>query len=101
MNNTIEVVMHRISPIVDEVIEADETGIFKEEFDKVAFMAHSSELIESGEVPSEMLVGVSHDELKGRVEAVMWSQIVAGTLNDLSPEQIKAFDDALKEMRSL
>jgi len=31
----------------------------------------------------------------------MWSQIVAGTLNDLSPEQIKAFDESLKERRRL
>ena len=99
--STKEVVMQRISAIVDELIGEEETGTFKEEFDKTEFMEHSSKLIGEDGVSPEMLTSISYEELKERVEAEMWSQIVAGTLNDLSPEQIKAFDESLKERRRL
>jgi uncharacterized protein YabN with tetrapyrrole methylase and pyrophosphatase domain len=99
--STKETVMQRISAIVDELIKREETGTFKEEFDKTEFMEHSSKLIGEDGLSPEILASISHDNLKERVEAVMWSQIVAGTLNDLSPEQIKAFDESLKERRNL
>ncbi len=99
--STKEIVMRRVSAIVDEWIKEEETGTFKEEIDKIKIIRRLSRLIENGNVCPEMLASISYQDLKERVEAVMWSQIVAGTLNDLSPEQIEAFDKSLKERRRL
>ena len=96
-----ENVMLRIAAVVDELIEEEETGAFEEDIDKDEFVEYLSSLMVNGKISPEKLLSLSHKDLKKRIERVMWAETAAGMLNDLSPEQIRAFDESLKERRQL
>lgn len=81
----------RISAIVDRLIEHEE--VFRE-IDKDKLMESLSRTI--GRLPKGQLESISDKELARRLEGVMSIEVMSGLLKDLSPEQIEAFDEAVK-----
>ena len=45
---------------------------------------------------SEEMNAISDNELTGRIRKIMILEAVSGTLNDLTPEQLKIFDAAVE-----
>ena len=82
--------LRRVSKIIDELIEAD--GVLKD-IDKAVLVESLSPLIEKYR---EGLVSLSDDELTQRIEKILLVEVMSGMLSDLTPEQIEAFDDAVK-----
>lgn len=48
------------------------------------------------ELSPEDFRSISEDELTRRIKKLLTLEAVSGTLNDLTPEQIKIFDDAVE-----
>lgn len=80
-----------LSKIVTKLMKENE--VFKK-LDRNKLTKIFSDLIEN--LPTEQLTSITQNELKSRIERVMAIETLAGILNDLSPEQIEAFDEAIK-----
>jgi hypothetical protein len=87
----VQPLQRRISKIVDKLIEEEE--IFRE-IDKTKLMESLSRTIER--LPKGQLESISDRELARRLEKVLSIEVMSGLLKDLSPEQIEAFDEAVK-----
>jgi hypothetical protein len=48
------------------------------------------------ELPDEQLAEITKNDLKNRIEKIMLVETMAGMLNDLSPAQVKSFDEAIE-----
>ncbi|MEH1824702.1 MAG: hypothetical protein V7L22_04925 [Nostoc sp.] len=83
---------NRILPIVEKLIKGNslyQTKLNKEEIIKM--------LIELfGELSLEEMRAITEYELTRRIDKVLVLEAVSGTLNDLTPEQIKMYDEAVK-----
>jgi len=49
-----------------------------------------------GDFPSEELQSLPDEELTYRIESILVVKSVSGMLNDLTPEQIRMFDEAVE-----
>jgi len=87
-----DTVISRISGIVDKLMQGED--LFRERLDKNEVMQIFSSLLER--VSPEKLLSLDDSELTARVDRVMVREAVAGTLNQLTPEQMKIFDAAVK-----
>lgn len=87
------VALMRMSKIVDRLIEDDE--IFRD-IDRSRVMKSLSVLMEN---PPSDLMSISDDKLTHRIRKVMLVEMMSGMLNDLSPAQMKSFDEAVKRRR--
>jgi hypothetical protein len=83
----------RISKIVDKLFEEDED---LRSLDKTQAMESLSNLMED---PPSDLTSITDDELTQRIERVLLIEAMSGILNDLSPEQMKAFEAAVKRRK--
>ncbi len=45
----------------------------------------------------EQLKAISNEDLIDRIDSILVVEAVSGTLNDLTPEQMKMFEEALKK----
>ncbi len=86
--------LSRVSKIVDKLMNDNE--IFNK-LDKDKFMEFWATLM--SEMPSVQLTSISEDELTRRIDKVMAIEAMSGMLNDLTPEQIKSFDAAVKRRK--
>ncbi len=82
----------RISPIVDKLFQGST-------FYKVRLKKH--ERIEDlvnlfGELSPEVFRAISDQELRIRIDKLLVLKAVSGTLNDLTPEQLRIFDEAVE-----
>ena len=83
-----------ISETVSELIRENE--IFKE-INKEKIIILLSDLI--SQIPKDKLQSVSPNELKKRIEKIMFVEICCGILSDLSPSQIVEFDETIKRRK--
>lgn len=82
--------LEKISIIFDKLTLEEN---FFREVDKTKLLRTISEI--SNEIPSEQL-NIPEEELFERIRGVLALEVVSGTLNELTPEQIKDFDEAVK-----
>ena len=83
--------LQRISKIVDKLIKESEA--FKT-IDKTKLIEIFSNMINI--LPSEQLISIADDELTRRIKKIMTIEVLTGVLDDLDPEQIEAFNTAVK-----
>jgi hypothetical protein len=79
-----------IQDLVDELIE--DNSIF-DGLDKNKIVQLISRLVM--ELADEQLAEITKSDLKNRIEKMMLVETMAGMLNDLSPAQVKSFDEAI------
>lgn len=82
-------ILFRISKIIDEL--AEQTHFM--EVDKSNLMKRLSSLVEKY---PEHVLSLTDDELAQRIEKMMVIELVAGMLQDLAPEEMKSFDEAVQ-----
>lgn len=85
-------VIARISPIVENLIQGNSLSQVK--LDKEKMIQILVSLLEN--FSSEEMNAISDNELTGRIRKIMILEAVSGTLNDLTPEQLKIFDAAVE-----
>jgi len=83
-------VLQNISRICDKLISEEE--VFKE-IDKSKLLKEISEMLE--EIPLQQMK-ISECELSERIRKILVVETVFGVVKDLNPQQIKAFDEAVK-----
>ena len=83
----------RISKIVDKLLEENED---LRSVDRTQIMESLSNLMED---PPSDLMSITDDELAQRIVRVLLIEAMSGILNDMSPEQMKAFEAAVKRRK--
>ncbi|MFH7025246.1 MAG: hypothetical protein ACHBN1_07550 [Heteroscytonema crispum UTEX LB 1556] len=84
--------VNRVSPIVEKLFQNNSLYLVK---------LKKQELIEMlvelfGQFSPEEFRSIKDDELTDRIDSILVLEAVSGTLNDLTPEQIKMYDEAVK-----
>lgn len=87
-----QTLLSHISEIVENLIQ-DET-LFQEKLDNQEMIHLITNLFD--DFSHEELEAVSEAELRKRIRSILVLEAVSGTLNDLTPEQIKIFDEAVE-----
>ncbi|NEP09994.1 MAG: hypothetical protein F6K14_07185 [Symploca sp. SIO2C1] len=85
--------IQRIEQVVAILME--ERPLFQEDLDYTEMVNHLAKLFQKN-LPVEEFNTMSEQELKKHCSAIMVTEAVAGTLNELSPEQLAIFDEAIK-----
>jgi hypothetical protein len=83
---------NRISPIVDKLFKKNSLYLVKLKRREMIEML--VDLFERFS-PEEMQA-IKDDDLTDRIDSILVLEAVSGTLNDLTPEQIKMYDEAVK-----
>lgn len=86
---TIKDILSRISKITDNLVEQTHSR----EVDKANLMKRLSALVEK--YPQDVL-SLTDDELAQRIEKMMMIELVAGMLQELTPEEMESFDEAVQ-----
>ena len=91
VSNYAQELTKRISPIVDNLFKGSSFYVVK---------LKKTEMIEQlvslfGKFSTEEFRAISDYELTRRIKKILTLEAVSGTLNDLTPEQIKIFDEAV------
>lgn len=84
--------LNRISPIVENLFKANSLYLVK---------LKKQEMIEMlvdlfAQFTPEEMRAIKDDELTKRIDSILVLDAISGTLNDLTPEQIKMFDEAVE-----
>jgi predicted CopG family antitoxin len=84
--------INRISPIVEKLFKANSLYLVK---------LKKQEMIEMlanlfGQLSSEEMRAIKDNDLTLRIDKILVLEAVSGTLNDLTPEQIQMYDEAVK-----
>jgi len=87
-----QTLLSHISEIVENLIQ-DET-LFQEKLDNQEMIHLITNLFD--DFSHEELEAVSEAEFRKRIRSILVLEAVSGTLNDLTPEQIKIFDEAVE-----
>ena len=85
--------IQRIEQVV--AILMAERPLFKEDLDYAEMVNHLAKLFQQN-LPIEEFNTMSEQELKKHCSAIMVTEAVAGTLNELSPKQLTIFDEIIK-----
>lgn len=88
-----ESMVKRIEDIVS--ILRSERPLFKEELNSQEMIEQLCQLFETN-LPIEEFYNMSDEELKKYCSIIMVTEAVAGTLNELTPEQMAIFDEVIK-----
>ncbi len=88
-----ESIIKRIKPIIAILME--ERPLFKEELNYSEIVQDLSKIF-SENLSFEEFSSISDESLKKRCSIIMVTEAVAGTLNELTPEQMAIFDEAIK-----
>jgi hypothetical protein len=83
----------RIEKIVAILME--ERPLFKEELNPTEMVELLCTLFETN-LPIEQFNTMTDQDLRKRCSMIMVTEAVAGTLNELTPEQMAIFDEAIK-----
>ncbi|MBX9254121.1 hypothetical protein H1Q63_09205 [Desmonostoc muscorum CCALA 125] len=82
----------RISPIVETLIKGN--SLYKVKLNQQEMIKMLVELF--GQFSPEEMKAITEHELTRRIDKILVLEAVSGTLNDLTPEQIKMYDEAVK-----
>ena len=88
-----ESMMKRIEQVVSILME--ERPLFKEELNQSEMIKELFKLFQEN-LPFEKFNTMSDQELKKHCSLIMVTEAVAGTLNELTPEQMAIFDEVIK-----
>lgn len=81
-----------ISQIVDNLI--DTNSFYQEKLDKNEMVPDLVDLFKQFSL--EEFITIDDDDLTHRIDNILTLEAVSGTLNDLTPEQMKMFDEAVE-----
>jgi hypothetical protein len=84
--------INRISPIVEKLFQSNSLYLVK---------LNKQEMIEIlvdlfGKFSPEEFMAITDNQLTDRIDSILVLEAISGTLNDLTPEQIKIFDEAVE-----
>lgn len=82
----------RISQIVDNLI--DNNSFYQEKLDKNEMVPDLVDLFKQFSL--EEFITIDNEDLTHRIDNILTLEAVSGTLNDLTPEQMKMFDEAVE-----
>jgi len=88
-----ESMMKRIEQVVSILME--ERPLFKEKLNQSKMIEELFKLFQEN-LPFEEFNTMSDQELKKHCSLIMVTEAVAGTLNELTPEQMAIFDEVIK-----
>ncbi len=88
-----ESIIKRIEPVVSSLMK--ERPLFKEELNYSEMVQHLSKLFAEN-LSFEEFTSISDESLKKRCSGIMSTELIAGMLNDLTPEEMAIFDEAVK-----
>ena len=83
---------NRIQPIVEKLIKGN--SLYQVKLKKDEMVKQLVDLF--GEFSEEEFREISENELIRRIQKLMTLEAVSGTLNDLTPEEIAIFDEAVE-----
>ncbi|MBF2014309.1 MAG: hypothetical protein IGS23_03660 [Rivularia sp. T60_A2020_040] len=83
---------NRISPIVEKLIKG--SSLYQVKLNKAEMIEMLVDLF--GEFSSEEFRAIKNDDLTKRIDSILVVEAVSGTLNDLTPEEIAIFDEAVE-----
>ena len=83
---------NRISPIVGNLFKSNSLYLVK--LKKWEMIEMLVDLF--GKFSPEEMRAIKDDDLTRRIDKILVLEAVSGTLNDLTPEQIKMYDEAVK-----
>ncbi|MEH1815042.1 MAG: hypothetical protein V7K26_26970 [Nostoc sp.] len=84
-------VSNRISPIVEKLIKGN--SLYQVKLNQQEMVEMLVELF--GQLSTEEMRAITEYELTHRIDKILVLEAVSGTLNDLTPEQIKMYDEAV------
>lgn len=86
-----EIYRLRITPLINQVYHKN--GIYQERFDKTERI--ESLTTEMQYFPLEQFMAISDEDLLARLKRVLSLELIYGMLDDFTPEQMQAFDEAM------
>ncbi|MEH2049395.1 hypothetical protein [Nostoc sp.] len=84
--------INRISPIVENLFKGN--SLYEVKLNQLEMSQMLVELF--GKFSREEMREIKDDDLIDRIDSILILEAVSGTLNDLTPEQIKMYDEAVK-----
>ncbi len=69
-------------------------SLYRKKLDKEAMIQHLAKFVDK--FSPEYVKSISDDELTNRINKILAIEAVSGTLNDLTLEQIKMYDEAVE-----
>ena len=87
-----DVFLVRISQIVNNLI--DSSNFYQEKLDKNEMILDLVNLFK--QLSLEEFATIEDEDLTHRIDRILVTDAVSGTLNDLTPEQMKMFDEAVE-----
>ncbi len=84
--------VNRISPIVEKLIK--ENTLYQEKLNKEKMVEMLVDLFAS--FSEEEFRAIPDNELTRRIDKILVLEAVSGTLNDLTPEEMAIFDEAVE-----
>ena len=85
--------INRISPIVENLFQGN--SLYQVKLNQREMTQMLVELF--GKFSPEEMSEIKDDDLTDRIDSILVLEAVSGTLNDLTPEQIKMYDEAVKK----
>jgi len=84
--------INRISPIVEKLFQSNSLYLVK---------LNKQEMIDMwvdlfSQFSPEEFIAITDNQLTDRIDSILVLEAVSGTLNDLTPEQIKIFDEVVE-----
>jgi hypothetical protein len=92
VSNYNQELIDRISPIVEKLFKSN--SLYLVRLKKMVMLGMLVELF--GQFTPEEMRAIPENELTRRITKLLTLEAVSGTLNDLTPEQIKIFDEAVE-----
>ena len=87
-----DIFLVRISQIVNNLI--DSNSFYQEKLDKNEMILDLVDLFK--QLSLEEFATIDDEDLIHRIDRLLVTHAVSGTLNDLTPEQMKMFDEAVE-----
>jgi hypothetical protein len=82
----------RISPIVEKLFQSN--SLYMVRLKKMAMLGMLVKLF--GQFTPEEMRAIKDEDLTQRIDSLLVLDAVSGTLNDLTPEQLQMFDEAVE-----
>ena len=87
-----DIFLSRISQIVNNLIDSNK--FYQEKLDKNEMVLDLVNLFK--QLSLEEFATIEDEDLTHRIDRILVTHAVSGTLNDLTPEQMKMFDEAVE-----
>ncbi|MGF1989053.1 MAG: hypothetical protein RMY62_014440 [Nostoc sp. ZfuVER08] len=87
-----DVLIAQILPIVEKLFQ--DNNLYQLKLDKQEMIEMLVNMF--GQFTPEEMKAITEHELTRRIDKILVVEAVSGTLNDLTPEQIKMYDEAVK-----